>query len=546
MPSTLPMAPSTIAARLATGDLTDATPAQVADLDSFLQTGAGAVIRSSNSRFRETVSVFDFMTANEQNDIIARTGLNTYETNIKNANDSMPDKGGIIYYPGGLYTTSLEVNVSKPILYLCEGWMDSSTSTSTSGFPLTQFLWGGSGGGYMFVFSAKNSTDLIAGTTDGKVLFNCGMVGASLNGNLDADFGIWAASTSYGKFDLHTVGFIDTSILVDGGNAALSLRNEFKVKYVHGASSATWGSHGVEFRRFNGSTTTQNRVVLLDGLVKNGDVLRLGDCDNHQIHHIHGSTISGGTGKAVRFFNDGAFAGSMCVLNYVVGDVHVESLAKGNRITEAISEAQSITFDPGGQCHYKVVDYVDGGVWETHKFKMSDKIFIPAHALRPDGTVATSQTTAGGLWSGIRFIDSATGGATGAIALPYGWNNGTITGFEVFFSMETANTSKNVRLQIRVESAADTNDITVADKNESFTVAVLDDANAMKKATVTFSTAIAYNFDEIILLNFQRVGGDGADDAAGNMMLFGVRPIFIGTGPDSVGSGPYDVGPVGE
>lgn len=83
-----------------------------ADLIGYLPGGDGAIERTVQSRLRDFVSVFDFMTTAQIADVQARTLLVNVAAAIQAAIDSLPALGGTIWLPPGSYllgTTSLTI-----------------------------------------------------------------------------------------------------------------------------------------------------------------------------------------------------------------------------------------------------------------------------------------------------------------------------------------------------------------------------------------------------------------------------------------------------
>lgn len=71
-------------------------------LIGFIQAGAGAVARTSQSKMRDTVCVFDFMTSAQIADIQANTAL----VNVTAAMQAAHNTGQLVYYPAGIYLFS--------------------------------------------------------------------------------------------------------------------------------------------------------------------------------------------------------------------------------------------------------------------------------------------------------------------------------------------------------------------------------------------------------------------------------------------------------
>lgn len=119
------------------GSITTTTSALI----SFLQTGAGAVLRSVQDKERDIVSVYDFMTAAQ---VTAAKALapTDFTTAIQAAFDSLPTNGGILYFPTGGYKWTT-LNVNKQCVIQGAGMSSGGTfiytgSTTANLFNITQ------------------------------------------------------------------------------------------------------------------------------------------------------------------------------------------------------------------------------------------------------------------------------------------------------------------------------------------------------------------------------------------------------------------------
>lgn len=503
---------------------------------TFKSDATGGVVRYLHDKLSETVSVKDFGAVGD--------GVTDDTAAIQAAVDSFPANGGELFVPTGIYKVTAEINVKTPVLLLCEGRFDVSTSPNTSGTLLVTFRWGGAADGYMFVFSTQTSAELIAGTTTGEIINGGGIDGALLDGQNTAGFGIWAASTNNAKFNIQAREFKSTGILVDGGNAALSVRNEFIVRIVWGTQPDSQPMNGIHFRRYNGQPSTQNRVLSVSGLIYNGDLVINQDTDNNVFNHVHGVTQSGGTGRTISFRNGATNHGRNNFVEYVNGDVYAESLTYGNRILHHNSEGSFIQLATGAQLHYDAIDYVNAEVWGTHKFKMRDEYHVTPDVMRPDGTVCTSVAVVGNLWSALNFPESSSGYANFSIPKIYDWNDGTIESIDFLFTTD-GTSAGNVVFRIRALTPAQLSGLATPSVNENATLAVNATTNVANKRTHTLATPIAYSNNDALLMRIDRLPADAADTHINNIKLLGLILNFVAEGPDSGGSGPYDVGPDG-
>lgn len=469
-------------------------------------------------------------------------GVTDNATAMSGLINSMPtDAQTKVWVPSGVYAISSEVHINKPVLFICEGNGEISTSVLGTVTPGVTFKWSGAGAGTMFVQSAQTSALMIAGTTTGERLFGGGIKGAVLNGSDLATTGAWLASTYNSDWEVTVRQFVSEGIILDGGNGALSIRNRLDVQVIYGITAATQSMNGVVFREYNGQPSTQNRFSRVWGLLYDGDGVVCADTDNNVFEHIH--VTHSGAGRAINFANGSAHPGRNNVVNYIAGDIHAESNSFGNRIIHGISEGQKLTVDSGAQIHYEVVDYVTAGIFKTQNYTMSGVVGVDANAMRPDGANATSEKTTGTLWSGIRLPDSVNGNITFNIPSNQKWNVGAVTKIDLIFSIETVNSGANARFNIKAGSHEQLGSTAGVDIDDSFTVSVDNSINTLNRRTHWFTTAIPFKLDDFLMFKITRLSTDVLDTTTGNVILLGVRVHYLSTGPDSAGSGPYAVTP---
>jgi hypothetical protein len=82
---------------------------------SFTQAGSGAMDRNVQSRLRDWVSVFDFMTAAQIADVKAQTVTQDVTSAIQATIDSLSTTGGVVYLPPGIYKTTSSLTLTNAI-----------------------------------------------------------------------------------------------------------------------------------------------------------------------------------------------------------------------------------------------------------------------------------------------------------------------------------------------------------------------------------------------------------------------------------------------
>ena len=370
------------------------------------------------------------------------------------------------------------------------------------------------------------------------------MIGATLDGNGVAGNGIWLASTQNAEIDVIVREFIGNGVIVDGGNGALSVRNQFNIRAVWGTQDATRDMNGIVFRRLNNFPSTQNRLHSVSGLIFNGDLVSLGDTDNNVLTHIHGVTQSGGTGHAISFdFTAVTHARNNLVL-YVNGDIRAEAGTRGNRIININSESSEVTVQPGAQLHYDAIDYINADLFETHRYKMSDELDIPVGSFIPDGTVAVHDTFSGDLWSTITFPVTAVGSAGTCIPGKHDWADGNITGFRLVF-VGTGDEAGVAPFRVRINSRPFGLGVATPaiDNTENVNITGTENALYVVEENLTVGNYIAFNRGNSIFIRIDRRVGSADNTYTGNVNLVGVSLLYTSAGPNSGGSGPFGVTP---
>ena len=87
-----------------------------------------------------------------------------------------------------------------------------------------------------------------------------------------------------------------------------------------------------------------------------------------------------------------------------------------------------------------------------------------------------------------------------------------------------------------LKTRANTNGLSSAETDESFTVGANDAALNLTLATVTLTTPLAFAKGDTALIRMTRVGGDAADTAVGTMQFLGATVRYENTGPDGGGA----------
>ena len=500
----------------------------------FTASGDDATLRTLQSKLRDFKTTDDFGLVGD--------GATDNSTALQAAIDSFSaDDGGVLYVPMGNYRLASQVHVDRPVLIVGEGDTDISTNANTSGTLGTQFKWSGASGEVMFLFGTQTQANMEAGTTTDEFFFGGGMVNVFLHGNDTAAVGIWAASTVRSKFHVHVRQFTESGIRVDGGNNALSSRNEFLVHMVWGTAAAVDDMDGIHFRRYNSIPSTQNRILSASGLHNDGSVLHFEDTDNNVVNHVQGVQQSGGTGYAVHFANGSTNHARQNLIFYCSGDVKCESSTHGNRILHHNSEGAYIDIDSGGQIHYDAIDYVNDDLFTTQKYWMSDHKDIPAQAMHPDGTNGTFALAAS-LWMSISMPTGVTSHATASFSPPRLWSTGSITAVTVTW-VNGGTSGGDVDWRVRF-FLGQSGSVATPSTNELFTENTSSTNHGVNEATLTLSSADTFTAGDALLFRIDREGG--ADANTDTIFVIGVKIHFESDGPANTDAGAnnYVVSPI--
>jgi hypothetical protein len=433
--------------------------------------------------------------------------------------------GGVLIFPKGIYKITSELTVNKPILIIGAGKGSDTSNTNGSSVGVTTFKWGSTSAGTMLHFISATANNYLFGGGVQNILFD---------GNGYATTGIRGSSIGYMKFhNIEGRNFTTQFILLDAGNGVLTQFNEFEdIHFVYGASAATENAHGLVLSDDNAGLVTQNHIISITGLVKNGDLVYVGWSDNNVFEKVHAFAI--GTGHTIRFANGGAMGAQNNVINYLVGKVHAESQTYGNRILHWSSEGANLTVDSGAQIHYELEDCVTSELYTTHKYVMSDQKDIPVGALQIVEGSATNGISAL-LWPCIDLADGASSRVGCVIPPVYNWDKGTLKTVRIQYTCDVANLSKQFYIRVRCGVYADSSGVATPQYDQFLSINTVNAQYVNKYFDIPVN--ISYNRDNAIFINIERLGADANDTASGAMKILGLSLIYQSVGADSPGGG---------
>jgi len=437
--------------------------------------------------------------------------------------------GGTLICPTGTSLISAKITINKPIYIKGKGWGSDTSNTNGSGTGITTFKWSGVTNDTMFEFKSSIANNY---------LFGGGVKGCLLNGNNIANIGIRGSSIGYMNFDVEVRNVIQEGILFDAGNGVLTQFNTIEnYHFVYGSSDLTMNAHGLVMDDSVGGQVTQNHIISITGLTKNGHLIKIGWSDNNVIEKALGNAI--GTGVTLYLANSGTLCANNNVIKYMAGKVHAESLTSGNRILHLISEGSGIVVDAGGILHYDVMDYTKAQLFSTLKYIMSDKKDLPLGVFQiRDGA---SNGTLASQWPCINFADGIYGTVGTMLPPPSNWGTGTLTSLRLYFSTDIAQVSQNWLCNVNVSTYGTLAGTTTPQKTVAQTIAVNN--SAYINTVVDIPLGLAYAMDDSIFIQIQRAGADALDTTTAVVQFLGASLNYTSSGATSGGSGTYAVTP---
>jgi|GEM_PF-2249045 len=436
--------------------------------------------------------------------------------------------GGSILFPQGISLISSKIVIKKPIFLIGQGKGGNSDNTNGSGIGNTTFRWSTLQSGTMFEFVSE---------TPSSTLFDGGMSNILLDGGSTATRGFKCKSCGYMDFkSIEGRSFVSELGLIDDSNGVLSQFNRFEdIKYVYGAGVDTQNSHGLVFHGVSEIGVTQNHIISITGLMHSGYLLVFKTSDNNVVEKCHSATI--GTGGSIWFAN-GIYSDSH-LINYLVGRVKSDSMAKGNRIVHWNSEGGGLDITEGSVIHYEVYDYYQCNLFTTRKYIMTDQknLTIGDFDIVDGGAI---KGIAANQWSCINLPDNATDSRISCIVPPeYEWYDGTINTLRIRFSQDSENSGGRFRITIKASTSSNNGGVHLLEYDAS----TLVPANTFPYTNqhIDIPINLEYKKDDLILISITRNGSHTEDTAIGNMQIIGAQLIYNSVGPNSSGSGSYPI-----
>lgn len=190
------------------------------------------------------------------------------------------------------------------------------------------------------------------------------------------------------------------------------------------------------------------------------------------------------------------------------------------RAVEGASATLSFTsFTESDDIYLAASDQIDHGAAEHTN--ITRKLWLPAEAVTlGTGSAMVTAGTGANISRTVEFSDAASEDASWSFAVPYDWASGALSA-QLVISGVTTNTGA-LRWVFTAKKVAAAADVTAAGTATTFTgVNAAHTANFLFYETDT-EIITPTGEDELVLLNIQRVGADGADTYASVIRVHGV------------------------
>lgn len=258
-------------------------------LVSFLQAGAGATARSTQSKLRDLeVSVKDYgaMGDRSTDDTAAIQKAIDYVSSVG---------GGAVFFPRGAYKISNQLSVGYSDVRLIGEGKGDFHYTGASPVAATQLVWAGAATGTMVSFQPAG-VQWISG---------CAFDGIYLNAGTGCQRGIGVYSSFGGRYIVAGSGF-STSLSLFWCSATLSETSDCMQNYVEVRGSTLRSSALMQVGGIPTANFCFNRIGHVDGNYQDGTAIQIYNADNNVFEHVRLHRQPGGSGCGIAL-NAGAF-----------------------------------------------------------------------------------------------------------------------------------------------------------------------------------------------------------------------------------------------
>ena len=499
-------------------------------LVGYIQSGTGAVATTIQAKLRQIVNVTDYGAVGD--------GVADDTQALQNAiNAIQAVGGGQVFFQEGVYRITSTLTANVGVLLNGQSRNDVSSNTNGGGVATARptILWDGPAniGAYMYV---------IKPATVGNCVWGGGAVNLEWNGNNKAVVGVHFDNTKYSTFDGKVRQVTFAGVLVNSASGSpgnFSMKNQIRsLEFVWGTTVACQNADGLSLGG-NGVNvpSTQQLVGDVAGLVYNGSLVRIAECDNAQFQSVHGVVQAGGTGASVTLINAGAQGANHNVFYYCVGLVKSDNGLIGNNFIAYNSEGGGFLQLAGNSDWVgNLMDYVTGEQYASHNWKLRDKISLASSQLR--GSSGTTLEEFASQWPCISLPAATNNKVSAIIPSPYWLNDGEI--YEIEFILGKNGTgSGDYVLEVYLSTGTTASPAVTPERTQ---LRIVTAGAQYTPTTYTFdflANPLPFTKGDHIFLSAWRKGAEGSDTDPDSAMVLGVRILFKGDGPNSSGSGTY-------
>lgn len=463
-------------------------------------------------------------------------GTNDDTTAIQAAIDAAEAAGGgIVFFPNGVYSLSSQLTITKPIQLKGVGMGTDDSDRIAAGVDAVTVLRITAG------FSDANVLQFRSATA-ANFLTGCGIFDIQIDIRLaNPVIGVQWSGVCYSQVDRVLIhGGLGSSTCfkiepgLNSGEQGSSFNEFGLVRLNCGTSATTTCLHiaGETTAGSQGTSCFQNRFRSLDVSHGVGVGIKVtGNCDNNVFGKVYGTgsgytlqTEDGATSIYPREFH----------FDYFVGEVDLSANTKHFHFAYWTSEAGGLEINSTATAHFLIQDFAHGDLFQSHRYAMTDELWLPASMWQENGATSAVFASFGGSWS---MANTAENLVRMTMPGPYGWSDGTITGIKIHYGAATADAGLVVVFRVRINSAATNVDMTAnqyTGGNQSATVPSGTPVNKWHSHTIDLSgDSIAFTRGNMIALDITRMANDSdvTDTATNAVKFLGATLLFESSGP---------------
>lgn len=266
------------------------------------------------------------------------------------------------------------------------------------------------------------------------------------------------------------------------------------------------------------------------GRVSAGIGVWVGDIDSSSFLRVQSSPIylgpqRSGETPALRAARKNSFF-------HLAGDI-IAGAQSRNYIAMINSEPSSVTVCEDGTSKgilkYSIIDRVTGAFYETPSYTMYQEIDLTVTGAYLPAADPATLTDVGAVDVPIlSFSGSATNRAIWSILPPQDMGDGTLTKVIYYFNINSA--SGTAKTNFKIRTSADGNGFGSFESTTAIDVTA-NGSGTTRAELVTELGSLPFTRDEMIVIEIERDGSNGSDDAPA-LHFFGAKLVFEGEGSD--------------